>query len=126
VIRPAITGAGVGHNVERTVARAKPGEFIVALAHNPVLWPALAKRGVALTLSGHTHHGQFSIPRLGWSLASPFIQHAMGMHEDGGSVLYINPGTNYWGVPFRIGALPEITVVTLRSGASAAPTEQVA
>jgi predicted MPP superfamily phosphohydrolase len=29
-------------------------------------------------------------------------------------VLYINPGTNFWGIPFRIGALPEVTVVTLR------------
>ena len=29
-------------------------------------------------------------------------------------MLYINPGTNFWGIPFRIGALPEVTVVTLR------------
>jgi len=84
------------------------------LAHNPALWPAIARRGASLTLSGHTHHGQFSIPRLGWSLASPFLEHAMGVHRLGGSLLYIHPGTNYWGIPFRIGALPEVTVLTLR------------
>lgn len=111
------SATGVGPDIERTMLRARPGEFVIALAHNPALWPALAKRGVDLTLSGHTHHGQFSIPRLGWSLASPFLEHAMGMHRDGRSVLYINPGTNYWGVPFRIGALPEVTVVTLRTAA---------
>jgi predicted MPP superfamily phosphohydrolase len=38
----------------------------------------------------------------------------MGIHRDGDSLLYINPGTNYWGIPFRIGALPEVTVLTLR------------
>ena len=86
------------------------------LAHNPALWPALARGGVTLTLSGHTHHGQLSIPRLGWSLASPFLELAMGVHRAGDSLLYIHPGTNFWGIPFRIGALPEVAVLTLRAG----------
>jgi predicted MPP superfamily phosphohydrolase len=120
------SAAAVGPDVERTIARVRPDDFVIALAHNPVLWPALAKRGVDLTLSGHTHHGQFSIPSLGWSLASPFLEHAMGTHHDGASVLYINPGTNYWGVPFRIGALPEVTVITLRQGTAAKRRERVA
>ena len=118
--------SGVGPDINLTIARVKPGEFVVALAHNPVLWPALAKRGVDLTLSGHTHYGQFSIPHLDWSLASPFMEHAMGTYRQGGSVLYINPGTNYWGVPFRIGALPEVTVLTLRREASGVRGERVA
>ena len=46
----------------------------------PVASSSLAKRGVALTLSGHTHWGQFALPKLGWSLASPFLEHAMGAH----------------------------------------------
>lgn len=69
------------------------------------------------TLSGHTHHGQLSIPALRWSVASPFLDLVMGRYERGESVLYINPGTNYWGIPFRLGAWPEITVVTLRCSA---------
>jgi predicted MPP superfamily phosphohydrolase len=97
-----------------------PGAFVVALAHNPALWPALAERRVPITLSGHTHWGQFALPRLGWSLASPFLEHAMGAHERNGSLLYIQPGTNYWGIPFRLGTPPEVTVVTLRRGAKAA------
>jgi predicted MPP superfamily phosphohydrolase len=106
-------------NIDRTLGAIPDDAFVVALAHNPVLWPALAERGVELTLSGHTHHGQFSIPRLGWSLASPFLEHSMDLHRRDGSLLYVNPGTNYWGIPFRIGALPEITVVTLRRGRDA-------
>ena len=87
------------------------GAFTIALAHNPALWPALADRGVALTLSGHTHYGQVAVPRLKWSLASVFLDLAMGAYQRGRSLLYINPGTNYWGLPLRLGALPEVTVV---------------
>jgi hypothetical protein len=106
-------------DVERALASVPEGATVIAFAHNPALWPSLAKRGVALTLSGHTHWGQFALPKLGWSLASPFLDHAMGAHIDQDALLYISPGTGYWGIPFRLGASPEITLVTLR-GASAA------
>lgn len=113
---PAGADAGVVPDVERTLAAVPRGAFTLALAHNPALWPELAARGVELTLSGHTHYGQLAVPRLGWSMASLFLDLAMGVHRRGDSVLYINPGTNFWGIPFRIGALPEVTVVTLRRG----------
>ena len=45
-----------------------------------------------------------------------FLEHAMGSHRQGQALLYINPGTNYWGLPLRIGALPEVTMFTLRRG----------
>jgi len=106
-------------DVERALAQIPAATTIVAFAHNPALWPGLAERGVALTLSGHTHWGQFALPRFGWSLASPFLEHAMGGHRAGDALLYINPGTGYWGIPFRLGAFPEITIVTLRSATEA-------
>ncbi len=107
-------------DVERALASVPTGATVVAFAHNPALWPALAERGVALTLSGHTHWGQFALPTLGWSLASPFLKHAMGAHVDEDSLLYISPGTGYWGIPFRLGASPEVTLVTLRVAQTAA------
>jgi uncharacterized protein len=107
-------GTPVAPDIARTLAAVPPEGFTIALAHNPALWPALAEHGVELTLSGHTHYGQIAIPRLGWSLASPFLEHAMGQHQRDGSQLYINPGTNYWGIPFRLGTPPEVTVLTLR------------
>jgi uncharacterized protein len=106
--------AEVAPNIPQTLARVPGDAFTIALAHNPALWPQLAERGVRLTLSGHTHYGQLSIPHMQWSLASLFLEHAMGTHTRRQSVLYISPGTNYWGLPLRIGALAEVTVVTLR------------
>lgn len=107
-------------DIERALARVPARATVVAFAHNPALWPALASRGVALTLSGHTHWGQLALPRLGWSMASPFLQYAMGAHLERDSMLYISPGTGYWGIPFRIGASHEVTLVTLRRAKSAA------
>lgn len=110
----------VGHrsnavpDAERTMASAPPDAFRLVLAHNPALWPALRSRGADLTLSGHTHQGQLAIPSLRWSLASPFVKFAMGRYAEGDSVLYVSAGTNDWGIPLRLGAWPEITVITLR------------
>lgn len=107
-------------DVERALSQVPEGATVIAFAHNPALWPSLAARGVALTLSGHTHWGQFALPRLGWSLASPFLKHAMGAHLERDTLLYISPGTGYWGIPFRLGASSEVTLVTLRRAHTAA------
>ena len=104
----------IGPDVTRALARVPRDTVTIALAHNPALWPALFQRNVALTLSGHTHWGQFAVPKRNWSIASRFLTYAMGAYTEGSSLLYISPGTGYWGIPFRIGALPEITAVTLR------------
>lgn len=107
-------------DVDRAMAGVPERATVIAFAHNPALWPALVARGVSLTLSGHTHWGQFALPKFGWSLASPFLERAMGAHTEQDALLYISPGTGYWGIPFRLGASPEITLVTLQCGAVAA------
>ncbi len=104
-------------DLARTLRDVPMHEPVVVLAHNPALWPGLAERGVDLTLSGHTHYGQLALPTRNWSLASSFLELAMGVHQRGRALLYINPGTNYWGIPFRLGTPPEVTVLTLRAGA---------
>ncbi|HEX8944149.1 MAG TPA: metallophosphoesterase [Gemmatimonadaceae bacterium] len=109
----------VAPDIELTLSGIPRGTPVIALAHNPALWPMLAERGVALTLSGHTHWGQFSFPQLGWSLASPFLEQAMGAYQRGDALLYITPGAGYWGLPFRVGASAEVTHVTLRRGPAA-------
>jgi hypothetical protein len=110
------TGGDAAPDIERALAGVPPDAFVLALAHNPALWPALAARGVDLTLSGHTHWGQLAFPRLGWSLASPFLKLAMGAHTSGESLLYIHPGTGYWGLPFRLGHSAQVAIITLERG----------
>jgi predicted MPP superfamily phosphohydrolase len=114
-------GANAAPDIERTLGRVPASGLTVALAHNPVLWPDLARSGVALTLSGHTHYGQLAIPHWGWNIASTFLDLSMGIHRQGDSLRYISLGTNYWGVPLRIGTPPEVTVLTLRRGHQGEP-----
>jgi len=110
------TGGDAAPDIERALAGVPPDTFVLALAHNPALWPALAARGVDLTLSGHTHWGQLAFPRLGWSLANPFLVLAMGAHTSGCSLLYIHPGTGYWGLPFRLGHSAQVAIIRLERG----------
>lgn len=107
-----------GPDLDAAFAGVPSDAFVLALVHNPALWPAVADRGARLTLSGHTHWGQFALPALGWSLASPFLEHSMGSYARGDRLLYIHPGTNYWGIPFRLGTPPEVAIVTLRAAAA--------
>jgi predicted MPP superfamily phosphohydrolase len=100
-------------DLEASLASVPAGLFTIVLAHNPALWPPLAAAGVPLTLSGHTHWGQLSLLRSGWSLANPFLELAMGSYVRGESLLYVHPGTGYWGVPFRVGARSEVAILTL-------------
>jgi predicted MPP superfamily phosphohydrolase len=103
-------------DIGATLARIPAGIFTIVLAHNPALWPPLAAAGVPLTLSGHTHWGQLSVNRTGWSIANVFLELAMGAYGRGASLLYVSPGTNYWGIPFRIGARAELSILTLTQG----------
>ncbi|HEX2780310.1 MAG TPA: metallophosphoesterase [Gemmatimonadaceae bacterium] len=112
----------VAPDVARAMRGVPAGMPVLALAHNPALWPRLAARGVMLTLSGHTHWGQFAIPAADWSLASLFLPHPMGIYREGTSLLYVHPGTGYWGIPFRIGARPQVAMLVLRAGAEPAIT----
>jgi predicted MPP superfamily phosphohydrolase len=117
---PAGGDTEAGPDLDAAFAGVAPGAFVLALAHNPALWPALAARGVPFTLSGHTHWGQLAIPRWNWCLASPFLEFAMGSHARGASLLYIHPGSNYWGLPFRLGTPSQVAIITLRRGAEPA------
>ncbi len=86
--------------------------FSVLMSHDPSLWRReVLGSGVDLTLSGHTHGGQFTI--LGLSFARLVYREWRGMYRENGQGLYVNVGIgqNY---PIRFGVWPEITVITLR------------
>ncbi len=86
------------------------GRFTLLLAHQPVV-PRGTRGRFDLQLSGHTHEGQFFpfslITRLFFPLHSGFYA------LDGGSSLYVSPGTGTWGPPIRFLAPPEITIIDL-------------
>jgi hypothetical protein len=90
---------------------------VIALAHDPDIFPQCAEHHVALTLSGHTHGGQLAIPGLArWisikSFSAPF---PLGVYSRNGSFLVVGGGLGTSGPPVRIGVAPEIAVICLRA-----------
>lgn len=90
------------------------GMFRILLSHNPTHWrrEVLPTTDIELMLAGHTHAMQSII--LGYSLASLIYPEWGGLYTEGNRGLYVNIGIGYVGLPFRFGAWPEITVLTLR------------
>lgn len=90
------------------------GMFSILLSHNPTHWrrEVLPTSDIDIMLSGHTHAMQFIIGKS--SPSSLIYPEWKGMYYEGERALYVNIGIGYVGLPFRFGAWPEITVLTLR------------
>jgi predicted MPP superfamily phosphohydrolase len=93
----------------------KPANAIaIALSHQPTIIADARKHALPLAICAHTHGGQLGIRPLGWSLAGVFLPYHMGLYDVPPTQLYVNTGTGYWLVPFRLGMTPEITLIELR------------
>lgn len=88
------------------------GMFSILLSHDPMHWEAeVLGKDIPLTLSGHTHAMQMSL--LGWSPSSLIFRQNKGLYSSNGKHLYVNVGLGETIFPARIGARPEITLITL-------------
>ncbi len=94
------------------------GMFKILLSHDPSHWRrgVLNQTDIALTLSGHTHAGQLRVGRLSPSKIA--YQEWGGKYTENGAMLYVSTGIGGT-VPFRLGAWPEVSIITLRRGAEA-------
>lgn len=92
--------------------------YNITLVHVPQHWEEIISRGYGdLTLSGHTHAMQCKLrvgKGRGLSPARLIYKQWSGLYEQDNHALYINDGIGYVAYPMRIGARPEITLITLR------------
>lgn len=95
----------------QAMAEVPEGVTTVLLAHHPECIDDGAESGVALTLTGHTHGGQFGI--FGFPIF-PFFRYNRGLVKIGDSYGYVHSGNGSW-FPCRIGCPPEIVTFTLVS-----------
>lgn len=107
------------HNVVRRgrlgdALRGTEGLFTILLSHDPSHWRAevLGRTDVPLMLSGHTHAMQVRV--LGFTPCKWIYPECDGCYEEGHQTLYVNIGLGGT-LPMRIGARPEITLLTLQS-----------
>ncbi len=100
---------------DRALAALDPSAPTLLLCHQPDLFPAAAKRGIELTLSGHYHGGQikFQFLGLGFSPAHLISNFVEGLYRLGRAQLYVSRGIGVTGPPVRLNAPPEITLLRL-------------
>ena len=99
---------------DRALSGTDPSRPTILLAHQPVQVEQAAARGVDLQLSGHTHGGQMWPFHYIVRLVQPSLA-GLSTVED--TQLYVTRGAGFWGPPVRVGAPPDITVLSLEGQA---------
>ena len=101
-------------NLKQALAGVPNDAFKILLTHDPSHWrmEVLDTTDIQLSLSGHTHGGQLKI---GWfSPAGLICREFAGIYTQQGRMLYVSMGVG-GRIPFRLGAWPEINLLTLRN-----------
>jgi predicted MPP superfamily phosphohydrolase len=101
-------------HISETIAKAPAGATIVALTHNPDIFPQLPS-SVPLLLAAHTHGGQATFPLIGAAVVpSDFGQkYAAGHVYENGHHLFVTTGIGTSILPVRFRVPPEIAVLTI-------------
>ncbi|MGA0285759.1 MAG: metallophosphoesterase [Phycisphaerales bacterium] len=103
-----------------SVCNRAGGPIHLLLAHNPQAFPEASRRGVCLTLSGHTHGGQVARrkrPDHNLAIAHRFRS---GFYARDERALFVTKGLGAW-FPLRLHCDPEVVVLTVRRGSFALP-----
>ncbi len=102
-------------HLDRAMKGVSDSDFKILLTHDPTHWrhDIVDKTNIQLTLSGHTHAGQFRV--FGWSPVSWAYDEWQGLYADDDQLLNVSIGAGTL-IPFRLGADPEIDVLTLHCG----------
>ena len=117
--------AGIGDlwegrpDIARAFAQVPASAPVLALTHNPDVFPQVPARA-ALTVAGHTHGGQVNLPLIGRPIvpSEHGKDYAIGHIVEDGRHLFVSPGIGTSIAPIRFRVPPEVSRLTLRSGAT--------
>jgi predicted MPP superfamily phosphohydrolase len=101
-------------HINETIARVPPDKPVIALTHNPDIFPKIP-RSVPLLLAGHTHGGQVNFPLIGRPIEpSDFGErYAAGQVFENGHHLFVTTGIGTSILPVRFRVPPEIVLLTI-------------
>lgn len=102
--------------INETIEKAPHGEPIIALAHNPDIFPKLPPH-LPLLIAGHTHGGQVRFPIIGSVVNSTRMgdRYSWGHIFEHNRHLFVTSGIGTSILPVRFGVRPEIVLLTLNS-----------
>jgi predicted MPP superfamily phosphohydrolase len=90
------------------------GGVPILFTHNPDIFPAVPL-DIGLTLAGHTHCGQISLPLIGVPVTGSRFgrQFFCGVSQFGSKTLVVTAGVGTSVLPFRLGVPPDIWVIDI-------------
>jgi predicted MPP superfamily phosphohydrolase len=103
-------------HINETIARVPQGSTIIALTHNPDIFPRVPQT-VPLLLAAHTHGGQVDIPLIG----TPIVPSDFGRKYTAGDIfenghhMFVTTGIGTSILPVRFRVPPEIVLLTINS-----------
>ena len=102
--------------IDETIAQVPQGAPLIALTHNPDIFPQVPSR-VNLLLAGHTHGGQVRLPLIGSVVESSKYgeRYEAGHVVENGHDLFVTTGIGTSIQPVRFGVPPEIVLLVLKS-----------
>jgi predicted MPP superfamily phosphohydrolase len=102
--------------VVEALAQAPQNVPIIAITHNPDIFPRLPTY-VPLLLAGHTHGGQIRLPLIGPVVQPSRISknYARGHVIENGRHLFVTTGIGTSIIPVRFGVTPEIVLLTVKT-----------
>lgn len=112
--------AGIGDfwegqpDIAGTLARVTDDRPVIAFTHNPDVFPDVPPR-VSLTIAGHTHGGQVSVPFFGPPIVPSDFgrRYANGLVVEDDRVLFVSPGLGTSILPVRFLVPPAVSLLTL-------------
>lgn len=115
---------GSGHfddysDLNKALENSRHGRKKILISHDPNHWQAEItdkQPDIFLTLSGHTHAGQFGFVRTAIKISPAALIYPQwdGLYRHNDQFIYVNRGIGFVGIPLRIGVPPEITVIELK------------
>ncbi|MCP4899626.1 MAG: metallophosphoesterase [bacterium] len=101
------------HGPDFTTLQLHRQAFRICLSHQPQSWNQARVNGAHLTISGHTHGGQIALTSKNLNAARLQTRYIAGPYRRDDAFLFVSRGIGVGAVPVRVGAPPEIDVLTL-------------
>ena len=100
--------------VNQTISKAPAGSTVIAITHNPDVFPNLPQ-SVPLLLAAHTHGGQVNFPLIGTPVVPSRFgpKYTAGHIYENGHHLYVTSGIGTSILPVRFRVPPEIVLLTI-------------
>ncbi|MCI8645513.1 MAG: metallophosphoesterase [Firmicutes bacterium] len=110
----------IGYGDPSVVNEAAPDMYNLVFCHEPDIVDKILDSNTDYMVAGHTHGGQIRVPfytqKFLPSYGEKYIKGVYSLQNRNGTILYVNSGLGTTKIPARLGAVPELTYLTIIPG----------